>query len=127
MKVDDSGYIPIRVTSSGAFPLWRERVENPKSKYYQIPNSDEDTELKKACREFESLFVYYLLKVMRESVPKSRFLGEGLEGEYYQGLFDMEVARKLSLTRGIGLAEMLYRDLSHRGTSPLPVMAERHR
>ena len=77
--------------------------------------TDRDAELRKACREFESLFVYYLLKVMREGGYQSSPWGQGLEGQYYQSLFDMEVARKISLTRGIGLAEMIYRSLKDKG------------
>ena len=68
--------------------------------------------LKKVCQDFESLFLYYLMKNMRESVPQSGLLGGGLGGEYFRSLFDEAVAKAASKGGGMGLWEMLYRNLS---------------
>ena len=69
-------------------------------------------QLKRACQEFESTFVAYMLKTMRETVPSSDLLGEGLGGAYFQDMFDGEVAKSISTTGGMGIWEMLFRQLS---------------
>lgn len=68
--------------------------------------------LEQAAREMESLFLYELLKVMRQGVQASSDMGFG--GSIYTSMFDVEVARILS-ERGIGLKEMLIRGMNKIG------------
>ena len=76
--------------------------------------SDEKTKgFKNACAEFESLFIYYILKEMRASMPKGGYLGNSLRSETYTSLFDMQLAKELSL-KGIGLTEFLEQQLQNR-------------
>lgn len=69
--------------------------------------------LKEAARQFESLFTQMLLKSMREA---SRSFGDSLFGsdqaDLYQGMFDDQIALTLSKGRGLGLADMLMRQLA---------------
>ena len=65
--------------------------------------------IKHAAREMESLFLYELLKVMRESTASSA--GNGLGQSTYLSMFDMELARVMS-TRGTGLQDVILRALS---------------
>ena len=69
-------------------------------------------ELQQACREFESVFIAYLLKEMRATVDKSGLIDGGPSEELYQSMMDTQVARNLSSTGGFGLAEMLFQQLS---------------
>jgi peptidoglycan hydrolase FlgJ len=64
-------------------------------------------ELKKACQELESLFIFHLLKEMRSTVPKTGFLTGGKGEEFYTSMFDAQVARELASKRGIGLSQLL--------------------
>jgi peptidoglycan hydrolase FlgJ len=69
--------------------------------------------LKEAAKQFESLFTQMLLKSMREanrSFGDSMFGGE--QGELYQDMFDDQMAVHLSQGKGLGLAEMLIRQLT---------------
>jgi flagellar protein FlgJ len=72
--------------------------------------------LKEAAKQFESLFTKMLLKSMREANEGS---GDSLFGsdqtEFYQGMFDDQLAVQLSQGRGLGLAEMLVRQLTQVG------------
>ncbi|MFQ6110664.1 MAG: peptidoglycan DD-metalloendopeptidase family protein [Nitrospinota bacterium] len=65
-------------------------------------------ELWKLCREFESIFVYQLLQAMRRSLPKDGLFSGGRIEELYQPMLDEELARSVSLGRGLGLGEILY-------------------
>jgi flagellar protein FlgJ len=79
------------------------------------PVADQGTErreaLEKACRDFESLFVNYMLKQMRETVPQNGLFGGGQAERMYTSMMDEEVAKEISKQRGLGLAPMMYRQM----------------
>lgn len=77
--------------------------------------------LKKAAQDFEALFISYMLKVMRESIPRSGLLDEGLQGEIFKAMFDQEIAKRIARAKGLGIAEMIYRHLSRGAPSQRPV------
>ena len=68
--------------------------------------------LEKACKDFESMFLYTLLKTMRQSLPKTD--GIGRNRDMYTSLGDLELARSIAHGRGIGLGEMLFDQLRTR-------------
>jgi flagellar protein FlgJ len=84
--------------------------------------------LKEAARQFESLFTQMLLKSMREA---SRATGDSMfessQTEFYQGMFDDQMAVHLSQGRGLGLADMLVQQLAGvgRGASGVGQTSER--
>jgi flagellar protein FlgJ len=74
----------------------------------QPPALEKDSrELKNACAELESLFIFHLLKEMRAAIPKSGLLSGGRGEEMYTSMFDAQVARELASKRGLGLSSML--------------------
>jgi flagellar protein FlgJ len=71
------------------------------------------TALKEAARQFESLFTQMLLKSMREankSFGEDSLFGSD-QGDMYQDMFDDQIALQLSKGKGLGLADMLVRQL----------------
>jgi len=75
------------------------------------PQKKED--LKKVAQDFESLFVAYLLKIMRETIEESN--GEvqaGLGKGIYAELFDEELSKSISKRSTLGIADMLMKRLS---------------
>ena len=67
--------------------------------------------LRAACSEFEALFINLLLKELRATVGKSGLMDGGRAEEVYTGMMDTELARDLAARGGIGLADILYRQL----------------
>jgi peptidoglycan hydrolase FlgJ len=71
------------------------------------------TALKEAARQFESLFTQMLLKSMREankSFGEDSLFGSD-QADMYQDMFDDQIAMQMSKGKGLGLAEMLVRQL----------------
>jgi Rod binding domain-containing protein len=68
--------------------------------------------LKEAVEEFESLFIYYILKRMRATIPKDGYPGSRRQQEIYDSMLDQELARHLAAGGGIGLSRLLFRQLS---------------
>ncbi len=70
--------------------------------------------LREAARQFESLLARMMIRSMREAS-----LGEGLldseQGDLYQDMFDQQLSVELARGRGLGLADLLIRQLSGAG------------
>jgi murein DD-endopeptidase MepM/ murein hydrolase activator NlpD len=64
-------------------------------------------------RNFEALLLSFVSKAMRQTVPKSDFLGKGRNKDWYSDLFDMELAQSFTHDKGnrIGLSAYIQRDL----------------
>lgn len=73
--------------------------------------------LQKAVREFEALFVSYMLKAMRESVQKRDIDGETFGGDLFDDMFNVEVAKAMAKQGSFGIAEMLYRKMTGESLS----------
>lgn len=71
-----------------------------------------EAELENACRGFESLFVNYLMQQMRDTVPQGGFVGGGQAEKIYTTMLDGEVAKTISEQRGIGLARIMYEQMT---------------
>ncbi len=71
--------------------------------------------LKKTCQQFEALFIQSMFKTMRDSVPEGGLIEKGNADGIYQSLFDQEVATQAARHNGIGIADMLYEQLSRDG------------
>jgi len=55
-----------------------------------------------------------MLKLMRQSVPQNGLLGNGPGKEIYQDLMDQELTKNISQRGGVGLGEVLYRQVLQR-------------
>jgi peptidoglycan hydrolase FlgJ len=73
----------------------------------------DEAKLKKACQDFEAVFIGQIWKQMRASVPKEGML-HSKEEESYLSMFDQELSLKMARSGGIGLSDMLYANLSER-------------
>jgi len=69
-------------------------------------------QLKKACQDFESIFVDYMMKQMRKTITRDGFLSPDNAEQLYTSMLDSEVARNVSESRGIGLAAVIYQQMS---------------
>lgn len=79
---------------------------------YRQQNQDL-TKIKKACRDFESIFTYYLMKTMRQTVPKSSLLGNFAGKDTYYMMMDQKVAEEMSNKgNGLGLQKVLFEQLT---------------
>jgi len=70
------------------------------------------TRLKGAVKDLESLFIYEMLKEMRQTTHGG-FLGKGMGADIYSSLFDMEMA-KLFAERGMGLGDFILKQMTSR-------------
>ncbi|MEJ0007413.1 MAG: flagellar assembly peptidoglycan hydrolase FlgJ [Steroidobacteraceae bacterium] len=70
--------------------------------------------VRKVAQQFESMFTRMMLKSMRDAVGTDPLFGSDQE-KTYQGMYDDQLALQLSKGRGLGLADMLVRQLQRLG------------
>lgn len=84
---------------------------------------DEKAKLRESCEGFESIFLQKMWEQMRKNVSKEGYL-HSKDEEAYQSMFDVELCKKMTSAGGIGLADMLYDQLSqkldHAGRATTP-------
>lgn len=81
------------------------------SKLEKAYTEKDDKELREACQEFEATFINMMFKEMRKTVGSS---DSSFALDTYQEMFDDEIATSVSQGRGIGIADMMYNQLSYR-------------
>jgi peptidoglycan hydrolase FlgJ len=79
------------------------------------PAIDKNSELYKACEDFEALFIKQMLDVMRKTVHKGDdLLNAGMGQDIFEGMLYDEYAKKMSETAQFGLSDMIYRQISSK-------------
>lgn len=67
--------------------------------------------IREVARQFEALFVQMMMKSMRDAVPRDDGLIDNRQVQFFEGLYDQQISLSISQERGIGLADVIYRQL----------------
>ncbi len=70
--------------------------------------------LKKACADFEALFLSRMLKTLKPSVPSGGLWGNSPGKEIYDSLLYQELGKKLAQREGLGLGKKIYQQVLKR-------------
>ena len=71
------------------------------------------TDLKQACQKFEGYFLDLMFQEMRKTVPKDGLLeDQANQQQIFTGMMDQTVADAMSQQGSLGIAQMLYNQLS---------------
>lgn len=67
--------------------------------------------LRRACQDFEAVMLKAMFKSMRTAVPDGGLIEKGTSDEIFNDLMDQEVATQMARNEGIGIGDMLFRQL----------------
>jgi len=70
--------------------------------------------LRAATKEFEAFVLYQLMQSMRKTVEKNPLFHGGAGEEVFEDMLDQELTRQLAHAGGIGIGEVLYRQLERQ-------------
>ncbi len=91
-------------------------------------NADDkkDETLRVVAEQLESVFLEMVLKSMHEANAslKSEMFDRDQE-DFYQGMFDKQLALSLSKSGGVGIADVIYKQLKPKEINSQPIMQER--
>jgi|AntAceMinimDraft_14_1070370.scaffolds.fasta_scaffold07568_3 flagellar protein FlgJ len=69
--------------------------------------------LKKACTEFESIFITHMLKTMDKTIDKGGLLGNSNENKMIKSMFNERLGNSIARSGGIGIGDMLFEKLEN--------------
>lgn len=78
----------------------------------RVVDPQAEAKLRQACKDMEAVFLNMMWSSMRATVPKSSLTGESNQKEILQSMLDSEMTKNMAQSGGVGLADMLYRQLS---------------
>jgi len=81
-----------------------------------------DKAVRTTAEQFEAYFIQQMMKTMRESVEKSDLVDSG-NMDMYQDLMDKEVAMQMVRRGGMGLADMLEKQILQQQQAALSTQA----
>ena len=77
-----------------------------------VQKNAQSEKLRKACEDFEAIFIKQMLSSMKKTVNRSGLMGGGFAEEIYEDMLYDEYAKKMTKTAGFGIAKTLYNQLS---------------
>ena len=94
------------------------------SRLKQVSKSDPHEAAKEVATQFEAMFIQMMLKSMRDAVPKGGLFNSN-DMETYTEMADQQIAVNLAKGGGIGLADVIARQLTlgRTGTADLDAAA----
>ena len=75
-------------------------------------------QIRHAAQEFEAIVLGQMLKTMRQASAQGPVALTGMSQKLYRDLMDDELAKAVSRSGGVGLADTLVRDLLRLGSGP---------
>ncbi|MBS0418281.1 MAG: flagellar assembly peptidoglycan hydrolase FlgJ [Proteobacteria bacterium] len=84
------------------------------SKLKRAAGANDPQAIRTVAEQFEAMFTRMMLKSMRDAVGKDPMFGSDQQ-EMYQGMADDELSVQLAKGKGLGLADMLVRQLQKMG------------
>src|SRR5882757_1455299 len=86
------------------------------SKLKRAAGANDPQAIRAVAEQFESMFTRMMLKSMRDAVGPDPMFGSNQE-QMYQGMADDQLSVQLSKGKGLGLADMLVRQLQKMGVA----------
>lgn len=86
------------------------KAESSKSSLKSNPKSS--LELQKAAQDFEAVMLNMVIKAMWKTIPKSDLFEKNSATQIYEGIMHSSLAEEMSRNGGMGIAKVLYQQLS---------------
>ncbi len=102
-----------QVDASAKLAIDTQSLEQLRSQARHSP----DQTLKAAAQQFEAVFLNMMLKSMRDAAPQDGMF-DSEQTRMFTGMLDQQLAQSMS-GRGIGLADIMVKQLSHGGQLPV--------
>jgi flagellar protein FlgJ len=74
----------------------------------------DEARLEKACKDFEAIILNQMLSAMRKAVPEGGLFEKSYGEKIYQSMMDEELSKNIAHGKGMGLGEMLFRQLTSK-------------
>ncbi len=103
-----------KTVSNGSAKMISPKISRPKRTLRSQTGKNDDHRLKKACADFEGIFLNQMIQTMRKTIPEGGIFGKSHQSDMYETIFLQEISIKLARERGLGLGDALYRQVRHK-------------
>jgi Rod binding domain-containing protein len=79
----------------------------PGNRLAAVDKSKVDPQIRKAAEGFEAMFLDYMMKVMRDTIPESEMSMKSPATDIYTSMQDSEMAQNAARAGGVGLADQI--------------------
>lgn len=90
---------------------------------YQQSRADEATSAAEAGQAFEGYMVEMMVREMRKTIPEGLFSGNAME--MFSGMLDQEIAKRIGESGGLGMGNLIARQVLHGEEAPAARMPSR--
>lgn len=84
-------------------------------------NNEDEKRLYQACQDLESVLMSKILQTMRQTIPKSGWLGDSFATDTFESMLFDEYAKLISKSNTLGIADIMYRQLKANMSITPPV------
>jgi flagellar protein FlgJ len=105
-------------TNIGSLAIDSQSLNNLRLQAKQSP----DQALKAAAQQFETVFLNMMLKSMRDATPQDGMF-DSEQTKMFTGMLDQQLAQSMASSRGVGLAEIMVKQLSRTQAADSPAKA----
>ena len=106
---------PGNFTPAEAIPFIQEQAASGKDferMVQDLTRDKKEKELKAACQQLEAIFINKVMDAMRATVDHSDLVKRGFATDVWESMLYEKYAEEVSKTGTIGLAQILYKQLS---------------
>lgn len=96
----------------------RNIVKAESSKNILNNNTDSPKDLQKATQNFEAILLNMVLSAMWKTIPKSDLFEKSNSDQIYEGLMLSSLSEEMARNGGMGIAKVLYQQLSKEHKQP---------
>lgn len=123
MRIGETPYLKQMQTLSNPFkPELPDKADKDFNSIFQNAlQSDDQKRLYQACQDMESVFLTKVFQSMRQTISRSDLMGSSFAMDTFESMLYDEYARTASKTKALGIADIIYRQLSEQLSPTTPV------
>ncbi|WP_297448371.1 rod-binding protein [Ferrovum sp.] len=107
--------LPLSVDPNARLAFDSQALGGLRLKAHQDPNKS----LPQVAKQFETVFMNMMMKSMRATVPQDS-LGDSQQTKMFTEMLDKQLAQNASKSHGLGLADLIVKQLSPHSSIPHP-------
>lgn len=114
MKITDTSYLMQNMTDLIKPNTAEKSAQDFAALLKKSMNSEDEKRLYQACQDLESVLMSKVLHAMRQTIPKSVLMGDSFAMDTFESMLFDEYSKMISKSNTLGIAEIMYRQLSER-------------
>lgn len=121
VKVTDSTYLVQNLTDLAKSDASNKSTQDFAAMLKKAVNNEDEKRLYQACQDLESVLMSKILQTMRQTIPKSGWLGDSFATDTFESMLFDEYAKLISKSNTLGIADIMYRQLKANMSITPPV------